>query len=203
LFISAFQTFSFSVSFPGHPLFKAPFSRVSLTQVNAGLAGLGQSDRMKTKVVSTFILAAALVPLLFTGCDNSPDIASPPPQVVAPPVAFTGQVHEIKMRGTPKGYGFEPKELTIKSGDKVRFLLTDGGPHNVSFNSAVAPDATKIPAGAKMILENQGKLVGALLQAPGQAYELEFSKNLPVGEYNFVCDPHTVLGMKGKITVTP
>ena len=107
------------------------------------------------------------------------------------------------MRGTAQGYSFEPKEITIKSGDKVRFSLTDGGPHNVSFNSVVAPDATKIPAGAKMVLEGEGKLVGAFLQVPGQSYEIAFNKNLPVGEYNFVCDPHTVLGMKGKITVTP
>ena len=39
--------------------------------------------------------------------------------------------------------------------------------------------------------------------APGQSYDLEFTSNLPAGEYNFVCDPHTMLGMKGKITVTP
>ena len=117
--------------------------------------------------------------------------------------AFTGQVHEIKMRGTPKGFFFEPKETTVKRGDKVHFTLVDGGPHNVSFKSPVAPDATRVPDGAKLVLEGGGKLVGALLQAPGQSYDLEFTSNLPAGEYNFVCDPHTMLGMKGKITVTP
>lgn len=149
------------------------------------------------------ILLGALGALSLTGCGPSANGSSTaaPEQTAASP--FTGQVHEIKMRGTPKGYFFEPKELAIKSGDKVRFIMVEGGPHNVSFNSALAPDATQAPEGAKMVLESKGKLVGALMQAPGQVYELEFSKDLPTGEYNFVCDPHTALGMKGKIIVNP
>lgn len=118
---------------------------------------------------------------------------------------FTGAVHEVKMRGTvapAPAFFFEPAQLTIKQGDKIKFTLVDGAPHNVSFNSPM-PGLTKIPDGAKLILENRGQLVGAMLQVPGQSTELIFGKDLPVGEYNYVCDPHAPLGMKGKITVVP
>ena len=52
--------------------------------------------------------------------------------------------------------------------------------------------ATKILAGAKMVPQGEGKLVGALSQAPGQSYETAFSKNLSIDEYNCVCDRHKV-----------
>ena len=173
-------------------------------QIKAGGMEIGQSETMKIQGLSTLLLATAIAPFLLTGCGKPTAATAPPAESAALAAApFTGQIHEIKMRGTPQGYSFEPKETTIKSGDKVRFVLVDGGPHNVSFNSVVSPTATKIPEGAKIVLEGEGKLVGAFLQVPGQNYEIAFNKNLPAGEYNFVCDPHTMLGMKGKITVTP
>jgi plastocyanin len=139
-------------------------------------------------------------------CNNSNGQAASA-QAPAKPAAepFTGKVHDVKMRGTVSpapGFFFEPAEITVKQGDKVRFTMVDGGPHNVSFNSAM-PGLTKVPDGAKMVLENRGQLVGTLLQAPGQTSEILFGKDLPCGEYNFVCDPHAPLGMKGKITVVP
>ena len=138
--------------------------------------------------------------LVLTGCGPS---STPTSQQPSAPPPFTGQVHEMKMRGTPQKYYYEPEQLIINRGDKVRFVMVEGGPHNVSFSNPLKPDDTKIPPGAKVVLENQGKLVGVLLQAPGQTYELEFNKSLPIGEYNFVCDPHALLGMKGKIVVNP
>ncbi len=138
-------------------------------------------------------LASAGV-LAVAGCGKSSDSAAP--TAAATPEPFTGQVYEIKMRGTAKGYSFDPVETSIKRGDKVRFTMVDGGPHDVSFADQ------KLPPGAAVIMEREGKLVGASLQAPGQTTEIIFGKNLPPGDYNFVCTPHAALGMKGKISVS-
>lgn len=140
--------------------------------------------------------------LLLPACnDSNAKLTQAEPKPAAPP--FAGTVHEIKMNGTATSFYFEPKELTIKQGDKVKWVMAAAGPHNVDFASAAFPDKTKVPEGAKVKLEAQGALVTPFVQAPGQAVEVIFGKDMPVGEYNYVCDPHTPLGMTGKIIVTP
>ena len=119
------------------------------------------------------------------------------------PAPFTGKTHEVKMTGTTTSFYYEPKELTIKQGDKVKWLMGAAGPHNVNYGNPAFPDKSTVPAGAKPKLESMGVLVTPLLQMPGQATEIVFGKDLPTGEYNYVCDPHAPLGMVGKITVTP
>lgn len=157
---------------------------------------------MKNRYPILTLCCAALFVLPACNDSNGKGTASSTEAKPAPE-PFSGTVHEVKMRGTvapTPAFFFEPSELTIKQGDKVKFTLVDGAPHNVSFDSPM-PGMTKIPDGAKMILENRGQLVGVMLQAPGQATEIVFGKDLPVGEYSFVCDPHAPLGMKGKITL--
>jgi len=154
---------------------------------------------MKTHALSHRTLArliglpAAALLLALGGCAKSPDGGG----AAATPAPFTGTVHEVKMRGTAKGYFYEPAQLMIKKGDKVHFVMVDGGPHNVNFGGQ------NIPAAAKVLLEKDGKLLGVMLQAPGQSYDIEFNSRYPIGDYNYVCDPHAALGMKGKIVVTP
>ncbi len=141
------------------------------------------------------LLLCAAAPLLFGACGGG-DQPAAKKAAAATPEPFTGQIHEVKMRGTAEGYFYEPKTLTIKSGDKVRFIMVDGGPHNVSFAGQ------KIPNKAQVILEREGVLVGVMLQAPGQTTDVHFVKALPPGTYNFICDPHAALGMTGKIIVS-
>jgi plastocyanin len=156
---------------------------------------------MKTKLVTT-LAAGCMALLLLPACNNS---NAKPTQAelkeTTPP--FTGTVHEIKMNGTATTFFFEPKEISIRQGDKVKWIMTAAGPHNVDFASPAFPDKTKIPDGAKLKLEGQGALVTPFMQAPGQSVEVVFGKDMPVGEYNYVCDPHAPLGMTGKIIVTP
>ena len=45
-----------------------------------------------------------------------------------------------------------PAQLTIKSGDVVRYLKKSGGPHNVQFYQEI------IPPGAAAVLEKVGKI---------------------------------------------
>ena len=107
------------------------------------------------------------------------------------------------MTGTTTAFYYEPKELTIKQGDKVKWVMGSAGPHNVNFANPAFADKSHVPEAAKPKLESMGVLVTPLLQVPGQSTEIIFGKDLPTGEYNYVCDPHAPLGMAGKITVTP
>jgi plastocyanin len=157
---------------------------------------------MKTKKV-TILAAGCLAFVFLPACNDSNAKQTQAALNPAAPPAFSGTVHEIKMNGTATTFFFEPKELVIKQGDKVRWVMTAAGPHNVDFASVAFPDKTKVPNGAKVKLEAQGALVTPLLQAPGQTTEIIFGKDMPLGEYNYVCDPHTPLGMAGKIIVTP
>lgn len=159
---------------------------------------------MKKKVIFLSTAASLASVILLSGCGRSNNTSTTSqsdsttasadsaqtPAAAAEPV---GEIVDIKMRGTKEGYFFQPNQVVVKPGDKVRFTMVDGGPHNVSFSDQ------SLPNGASMVLENRGKLVGALLQAPSQTYEIQFTKDLPGGEYNFVCQPHAALGMKGKI----
>lgn len=140
------------------------------------------------------LLICAAAPLLFGACGGGGEPEAK--KAAATPEPFTGQIHEVKMRGTAEGYFFEPKTLTIKLGDKVRFVMVDGGPHNASFAGQ------KTPAKAQVILEKEGVLVGVMLQVPGQTTDVTFVKSLPPGTYNYICDPHATLGMTGKIIVS-
>lgn len=127
--------------------------------------------------------------------------AAAPSAVSAAGAAQHATTHVIKMVITPDGkYRFEPDSLTIQVGDTVQWVMTSGGPHNVSFYPG------KIPHGAAPLLNAQmteqiGTLQGKLLLTPNETYSISFA-GLPVGEYDFYCTPHEMLGMKGKLIVT-
>ncbi|MBA4148901.1 MAG: hypothetical protein H0X66_12365 [Verrucomicrobia bacterium] len=146
-------------------------------------------------------LAMLALPLLLfaTGCGPGQDAnnsnATSAKDQSAQSSAPIGTTHEIAMRGDVTGFFFEPKELTIQRGDLVRWKMVDGAPHNVNFTGR------EFPQGARVLLENRRKLLGAMLAAPGQVYEIHFTNEYPPGEYNYVCDPHAVLNMTGKITL--
>jgi plastocyanin len=141
-------------------------------------------------ILSTLTLSALLAAV---GC--SP-VGSDSNAATAKGSAPVKKIHEVSMRGDATGFFFEPKELTIKQGDLVRWKMVDGAPHNVNFTGR------EFPTGARVLLENQSKLMGMMLQAPGQTHEIHFTDEFPVGEYNYVCDPHVVLNMTGKLIVT-
>lgn len=128
--------------------------------------------------------------------------AAAPAAAAMPGMAETGTVHEVQMLLAPDGqYVYQPASLTIRVGDRVRWINVSGGPHNVAFY------ADKIPAGAKDLLnatmaDRMGDLTGQLLVQPNAAYEISFA-GAPVGAYDYFCTPHEMLGMKAQLTVTP
>lgn len=92
-------------------------------------------------------------------------------------------------RPGPKPYAFEPATSIAQPGDTIRFV--EGAPvlHNVRF--------TKQAPGAKL----GGAAVGPYLSTKGQTYDLVVDKRFAMGTYEFVCDPHAAIGMKGTLIV--
>jgi plastocyanin len=127
----------------------------------------------------------------------TPDQAAPAPGDAAP--AAGGTTHDVNMVLEGSSYKYVPDQLTIKSGDVVRFHNVSGGPHHVSFW------ADSIPSGAAEALkagmpDQMAPLEGSLLTEPNAVYTINFAQ-APAGEYKYYCLPHLALGMKAKLTV--
>ncbi len=86
-----------------------------------------------------------------------------------------------------KGNYFTPTEIEAKPGDVLKFTLV-AGVHNIDFLADSNPGVPNLPPPS------------AFLQLPGQT--LEIPVNFAPGKsYYFQCDPHALLGMKGRLTV--
>ncbi len=114
-------------------------------------------------------------------------------------MAPTGKTWEVKMIGDAQGYRFDPKTLTIKDGDAVKFIMVSGGPHDVTFWT------DSIPSGASDQLAANMPNSVAPLQAPysidpNSSYTVSFA-GVPAGLYKYYCTPHLAMGMVGSITV--
>ncbi len=114
----------------------------------------------------------------------------------------SGAVHTVEMLLTPEGsYVYRPAQLTIKVGDKVRWVMVSGAPHNVAFWEDSIPQGARealvsaVPAQGKL-----GPLSSALLTQENQAVEITFT-GMPTGRYAYFCTPHLALGMTGVLTV--
>ena len=128
---------------------------------------------------------------------TTPEQQAPAGAPAAP--AGGGTTHDVNMVLEGSSYKYVPDQLTIKSGDQLRFHNASGGPHNVSFW------ADSIPSGAADALkagmpDQMAPLEGQLLTEPNAVYTVNFA-NAPAGEYKYYCLPHLALGMKAKITV--
>ena len=123
---------------------------------------------------------------------------SPNPGEAAAPI--TGQTVEVKMLQDDKGnYRFDPADVSIKSGDGVKFIMVSGGPHNVAFDPAQIPADAKAQLSASM-QQQVSELSSPMMMNPNETYTISFGK-MPSGKYEFHCTPHLAMGMKGTITV--
>jgi plastocyanin len=106
------------------------------------------------------------------------------------------------MLATDRGdYAFDPVELTIRVGERVRWVNVSGGPHNVAFSPDRIPAGAREPLKAAMPDRLSGQdLAGKLLFGDGETYEISFA-GLPGGTYDYVCTPHELAGMKARIVV--
>ena len=86
-------------------------------------------------------------------------------------------------------YAFEPARAVAQRGDTVRFIEGAGVMHNVHF--------TKQAPGAKL----GAAAMGPYLTTKGQTYEVVIDGRFAEGTYEYVCDPHAAVGMKGTLVV--
>lgn len=116
-----------------------------------------------------------------------------------PATDSTSTIHEVRMLQEGESQRFEPANLTIQRGDRVRFVTVSGAPHNIAFD----PDSVSAAARAALAAgmpDRMGPLAGPLLMEEGDSYTITFA-NVPPGRYPFFCMPHLAMGMKGTITV--
>jgi plastocyanin len=100
--------------------------------------------------------------------------------------AATGDTITIEAYSDATGNYFKPNDIEAHQGDVLHFVLKSGV-HNVHF----LPDSNTIKTGLPPASD--------MLQLPDQSYDLVV--NLQEGHYYFQCDPHAMLGMKGKLEV--
>jgi plastocyanin len=144
---------------------------------------------------STSVVALTVFTLACGGQSEQKDSATATPtpaaQVPGGPLtpAAGGKVITVEMMTDEQGNNrFSPAEIEANPGDVLRYTLVTGV-HNVHF----VADSNKV-AGVEL------PAAGALLQAPGQTFDVAVS--WAPGRYYFQCDPHALLGMVGHVNVT-
>lgn len=98
-------------------------------------------------------------------------------------------VVKLVMRSGSVPFAFEPANATVQRGDTLRFVEDAGVMHNVHFKSH--PDGARLGSAAS----------GPYLTNKGQTYSLVIDARFTDGKYEFVCDPHEMLGMHGVLIV--
>lgn len=160
------------------------------------------------RFIGSALVASAIVLGACGGGEKAPatDAAAPAaaPEAAAAAVGtaapITGTTHEVKMYGDEKGYRFEPKDITVKAGDGIKFVFINGGPHNVAFNAADIPADVKPQLDANMGADKMAELSSKMLMNPNESVTISFA-NIKPGTYPFNCTPHLAMNMKGTVTV--
>jgi len=98
-------------------------------------------------------------------------------------------VVKLVLKGGAMPYAFEPANVVAQRGDTLRFMEAAGAIHDVHF--------TKQARGAKL----GAAVTGPYLTAKGQTYDLVIDARFAVGTYEYVCEPHEAIGMKGTLVV--
>jgi len=153
-----------------------------------------------------FALVASVFALAACGgkSESAPaeETAAAPAVETAPaaaPATVTGTTHEIKMIGDEKGYRYEPANLTVKTGDAVKYVFVSGGPHNVAFEGATLSADVKKQLDANFSAK-MAELSSNMMLNAGESATISFA-GIPAGKYPFNCTPHLAMNMKGVITV--
>ena len=98
-------------------------------------------------------------------------------------------VVKLVEKGGAMPYAFEPAITFAQKGDTVRFIEAAGVMHDVHF--------IKQAPGAKL----GGAATGPYLTTKGEKYDLVIDARFAEGRYEFVCEPHEAMGMKGALVV--
>ena len=129
----------------------------------------------------------------------APGAGTPAPTGTVTAMPITGKTHEMKMIMDGNSYRFDPVNITVKTGDGIKFTTVSGPPHNFGFDPATIPDDVEaqlkvnMPAGST-------DLESPMQNTVGESHTLSLGGVKP-GTYPVHCTPHLALGMKGVITV--
>ena len=107
-----------------------------------------------------------------------------------------GRTYTVRMikKGKNK-WVYSPARLTIRRGDRVKFVQKSKVFHTVTF----FPD--KVPGKSKKLAERlSSKKNYGFIRKWGETYTVRF-RNVPLGKYHYFCIPHSGMGMKGWIRV--
>lgn len=168
-------------------------------------------NRMITLVLASAVVVAGCGEKKAATTDSAAGATSTPATATAQPstaasadgeiaAPITGQTVEVKMLQDAQGsYHFDPADVTIKSGDGVKFIMVSGAPHNVAFDPAQIPANAKAQLAANMP-QQVSELSSPMMMNPNETYTISFGK-MPPGKYSYHCTPHLTFGMKGTITV--
>ena len=85
----------------------------------------------------------------------------------------------------------------MKPGDGVKWIMVSGAPHNVAFNNV--PAAAKAQLSANMPSQLK-ELTSPMMMNAHETYTMSFA-NIPAGKYDYVCEPHAAMNMRGSVTV--
>ena len=110
-----------------------------------------------------------------------------------------GAIHDVRMIGDAQGFRFEPASITVSAGDVVRFIVVEGGPHNVTFDASSVPSNMQNQLNQN-IAARMGPLSSAMATEPGEAITISFA-GIEGGQYAYYCSAHGALGMRGQIMV--
>ncbi len=158
------------------------------------------------RFIGSALVASAIVLGACGGGEKAPatDAATPAAASAAAATGtaapITGTTHEVKMLGDEKGFRYEPKDITIKTGDGIKFVFVSGGPHNVAFNAVDLAADVKPQLDANMGADKMAELSSKMTMTPGETILVSFG-NIKAGTYPFHCTPHLAMNMKGTITV--
>ena len=110
-------------------------------------------------------------------------------------------VHVVRLEVEPdhEVYRFVPARVTARPGDVIRFRVSSGAPHNITFDGAHLTSAARIALNAAMSVRS-GDLSGPVLERAGAEYRIVVPALAP-GKYGFFCTPHLVYDMRGELIV--
>jgi plastocyanin len=161
------------------------FYRLPVVGMIAFAAACGGGEKAAETTNDTAQGSADVTP---EGSSATATVTTDAPNTSATTPPATGTVHTVRMTTTQGGASgtFEPATITVKKGDVIKFVSEGNAAHNVSFPADQNAGKSNLPAPSQYMVN-------------GQSYDLQV--NLDPGSYNYQCDPHAAMGMKGAITV--
>jgi plastocyanin len=108
-------------------------------------------------------------------------------------VKLPDSVHVATVRlDRTKREEIEPAQVTVRTGDLVRFIASDGGAHAIAF------DGELLEPNAREFLERTGQMRSPPFVASGARWVVSF-KDAPPGKYTYRCPTH---GVQAEVMVT-